>query len=57
MPSDHWQEYDDLLLPKKINDLGHKPLEKHQHWIDRAKAKEEFTTDIATDAAAIYFGT
>ena len=57
MPSDHWQEYDDLLLPKKINDLWHKPLEKHRHWIDRAKAKEEFTTDIAADTAALYFGT
>ncbi len=43
------------LTRKKIDQLRTKSLEQYGLWIDRAKAKGEFKTDIPTDIAALYF--
>lgn len=43
------------LTRKKIDQLRAESLEKYQQWIEQAKTHGEFSTDIPTATAALYF--
>lgn len=40
---------------EKVDQLRHQALENYAKWVDRAKSKGEFSKDIPTDIAALYF--
>ncbi len=39
----------------KIDQMRDETLENYKTWIDKAKSRNEFRTDTATDVAALYF--
>jgi AcrR family transcriptional regulator len=43
------------LTRQKIDQLREESLEKYRQWIDLAKTNEQFSTDMPTDTAALYF--
>ena len=47
-------EFGPLTL-KKIDQLREDSLGRYRQWIDRAKSKQQFSSDISTDTAALYF--
>jgi len=47
-------EFGPLALAK-IDQLRENTLEQYREWIDRAKSNDQFSSDIPTDMAALYF--
>ena len=43
------------LTTNKIDHLRDQSLQQYRQWIDRAKSSGQFTSDIPTDVAALYF--
>ena len=52
----HWDELGEITQ-KKVDQLRLDTLGNYEKWIERAKAKGEFRTDIPTDMAALYVDT